>query len=111
RALAARARPDHGRDRAPGRRDGAPADARAHRTRIDCDDRAHALPPKGEPPVTANEIARLLDEPELRGEVSAVELAEALLERIEATREINAFITVTAERALADARRIDAAWV
>ena len=55
----------------------------------------------------ASEIARLLDEPQLRAEVSVVELTAALLERIEGTRGINAFITVTADRALADARRID----
>jgi aspartyl-tRNA(Asn)/glutamyl-tRNA(Gln) amidotransferase subunit A len=41
------------------------------------------------------------------GEVSPVEVAEALLGRIEAD-ETNAFITVTAERAMEDARRAEA---
>jgi aspartyl-tRNA(Asn)/glutamyl-tRNA(Gln) amidotransferase subunit A len=57
--------------------------------------------------VTADEIARLIDDPELRANVSALELTEALLARIDAAGEINAFITVTAEQARADARRVD----
>jgi len=45
-----------------------------------------------------------------RGEFSSVELTTALLERIDGPgAALNAFITVTAERALDDARRADAA--
>ena len=40
-----------------------------------------------------------------RGEISPVDLVRACLARIEARRELNAFITVTGERALDDARR------
>jgi aspartyl-tRNA(Asn)/glutamyl-tRNA(Gln) amidotransferase subunit A len=50
---------------------------------------------------------RLIDEPELRSEASAVELTQALLERIDGASEINAFITVTPDLALADAARMD----
>ena len=50
---------------------------------------------------------RLIDQPELRVEVSAVELTQAVLDRIDGAGEINAFITVTPELALADAARMD----
>jgi aspartyl-tRNA(Asn)/glutamyl-tRNA(Gln) amidotransferase subunit A len=43
------------------------------------------------------------------GEVSAVELCQAALDRIEKLSDLNAFITVTAEAALAQAREIDRA--
>jgi aspartyl-tRNA(Asn)/glutamyl-tRNA(Gln) amidotransferase subunit A len=43
-----------------------------------------------------------------KGEITAVELAEAHLEAAEAARPLNAYITVTAERALAAARESDA---
>lgn len=44
-----------------------------------------------------------------RKEASPVEIVQAALARIEARRELNAFITVTADEALADARRAEAA--
>ncbi|SFO53664.1 aspartyl-tRNA(Asn)/glutamyl-tRNA(Gln) amidotransferase subunit A [Variovorax sp. PDC80] len=44
-----------------------------------------------------------------RKEASPVEIVQAALARIEARREINAFITVTADQALAAARRAEAA--
>ncbi|WP_398493320.1 amidase [Variovorax sp.] len=44
-----------------------------------------------------------------RKEASPVEIVQAALARIEARREINAFITVTADEALAAARRAEAA--
>ena len=53
------------------------------------------------------DLMRLIDQPELRAEVSSVELTQAVLERIDGAGEINAFITVTPELALADAARMD----
>jgi aspartyl-tRNA(Asn)/glutamyl-tRNA(Gln) amidotransferase subunit A len=53
------------------------------------------------------ELTRLIDQPELRAEVSAVELTKCVLDRIDRGGEINSFITVTPELALADARRVD----
>jgi aspartyl-tRNA(Asn)/glutamyl-tRNA(Gln) amidotransferase subunit A len=50
------------------------------------------------------EVARLIR----TRAVSPVEVVTACLERIEARRELNAFITVLAERALAEARRAEA---
>ena len=57
--------------------------------------------------MNGDDVQRLVDEPERRSAVSAVELTEAMLERIAAADELRAFITVTPERALADARRAD----
>ena len=49
-------------------------------------------------------LRELVDEPERRREVPAGELVELLLARIEATAgELNAYITVTADQARADA--------
>ena len=60
--------------------------------------------------LTHDQIGRLIDNPDARGEVPAVDVAEALLARIEAFQpSINAFVTVTPELALADARRVDSA--
>src|SRR6266542_1900365 len=54
----------------------------------------------------AHELAGLY----ARGEASAVEVTEAHLERIQATDEVlHAFLTVSGEQALADARAVDAA--
>jgi hypothetical protein len=53
---------------------------------------------------------RLIDEPEARRELTATEAAELFLTRIEESCEaLNAFVTVTPELALADARRADEA--
>jgi aspartyl-tRNA(Asn)/glutamyl-tRNA(Gln) amidotransferase subunit A len=57
--------------------------------------------------VTGDELQRLIDEPASRDSISAVELAEAMLERIDAAQGLHAFITVTPELALTDARRSD----
>jgi aspartyl-tRNA(Asn)/glutamyl-tRNA(Gln) amidotransferase subunit A len=58
--------------------------------------------------MTADELRRLVDDPAARAEVSAVELAEGVLERIAALQPVtNAYITVTADLARADARRVD----
>jgi aspartyl-tRNA(Asn)/glutamyl-tRNA(Gln) amidotransferase subunit A len=60
--------------------------------------------------VTDQEFARLVDRPDERAEVSAVELAEACLERIgREQRRLGAFVTVTEELALAGARDVDTA--
>lgn len=60
--------------------------------------------------LTHDEIGRLIDEPAVRGEVSATEVAETLLARIDSCQSfINAFVSVTPELALADAQRVDAA--
>ena len=60
--------------------------------------------------LTHDQLARLIDEPAARSEVSATEVVETLFARIEALDpSINAFISVTPELALADARRVDAA--
>jgi aspartyl-tRNA(Asn)/glutamyl-tRNA(Gln) amidotransferase subunit A len=59
--------------------------------------------------MTSDELRTAIDDPEQRAEVSAVELTEAILERIEEVQPvINAFITTTPELALEDARRADA---
>jgi len=59
--------------------------------------------------VTAAELQALIDDPARRHAVSAVELVEALLARIgEVNPVLNAFITVSPDVALADARRVDA---
>ncbi len=56
--------------------------------------------------LTARELHRRL----AAGEISAAEVARACLERIDAVEpEVRAFITVTGERLLAEAERIDAA--
>src|SRR5262245_2433307 len=58
--------------------------------------------------MTPDELRTAIDDPEARAELSAVELAEACLERIEEVEPvISAFITVTPEVALEDARRAD----
>jgi aspartyl-tRNA(Asn)/glutamyl-tRNA(Gln) amidotransferase subunit A len=59
--------------------------------------------------MTSDELRTAIDDPEQRAELSAVELTEAILERIEEVQPvINAFITTTPEVALEDARRADA---
>jgi aspartyl-tRNA(Asn)/glutamyl-tRNA(Gln) amidotransferase subunit A len=58
--------------------------------------------------VTARELAELIDDPQARADVSAVELTEACLERIRREQRLGAFITVTEDLALADARHVDA---
>jgi aspartyl-tRNA(Asn)/glutamyl-tRNA(Gln) amidotransferase subunit A len=56
------------------------------------------------------DIRRVIDEPGLRREVGATELVEALLGRIEERQpQLNAFITITHERAREDAGRVDRA--
>ena len=57
--------------------------------------------------MTDDEIRALVDDPELRTGVSAVELAEAFLGRLEEAHSLNAMITVTPELALAHAREVD----
>ena len=48
----------------------------------------------------------------IAGDISSVELTEACLRRIEATEPyLNAFISVSAERAMQQARSADHAWV
>jgi aspartyl-tRNA(Asn)/glutamyl-tRNA(Gln) amidotransferase subunit A len=55
-----------------------------------------------------HELRALIDDPDRRSEVPALELAEALLARIEAVGPVvNAFISVTPEIARADAQRVD----
>jgi aspartyl-tRNA(Asn)/glutamyl-tRNA(Gln) amidotransferase subunit A len=49
----------------------------------------------------------LVDDPALRRRVSAVETARVFLERIDEQSQLNAFITLTPELALDDARRVD----
>lgn len=57
-----------------------------------------------------DELFALIDEPERRSEVSALELAEAFLERTERLNPlVNAILTVTPDVARADARRADEA--
>jgi len=58
--------------------------------------------------MNAEELQAAIDEPVRRAEISAVELTEAILARIDAQQPIvNAFITTTPELALEDARRVD----
>ena len=58
--------------------------------------------------MTNDDICALVDDASLRGEVPAVELVEALLERVDRSQpRLHALITVTAELALDDARRVD----
>jgi aspartyl-tRNA(Asn)/glutamyl-tRNA(Gln) amidotransferase subunit A len=58
--------------------------------------------------MTPDELRTAIDDPEARAELSAVELTDAFLERIEEVQPvINAFITTTPEIALEDARRAD----
>src|SRR3954454_10535608 len=58
--------------------------------------------------MTSDDLRTAIDDPERRAELSAVELTEAVLERIEEVQPvINAFITTTPELALEDARRAD----
>jgi aspartyl-tRNA(Asn)/glutamyl-tRNA(Gln) amidotransferase subunit A len=60
--------------------------------------------------MTTEDLIAVIDEPGRRKEFSALELTEALLERIDRYQpSLNAFITVTPELARADARRVDAA--
>jgi aspartyl-tRNA(Asn)/glutamyl-tRNA(Gln) amidotransferase subunit A len=60
--------------------------------------------------MTGDELRAVIDEPALRSDVSAVELASVFLDRIEAEQpRLRAFITVTPELGLADARRVDEA--
>jgi aspartyl-tRNA(Asn)/glutamyl-tRNA(Gln) amidotransferase subunit A len=55
------------------------------------------------------QLTELIDDPTKRAAIPAIELAQAFLDRIaKALPAINAFITVMAEQALSDARRIDA---
>jgi aspartyl-tRNA(Asn)/glutamyl-tRNA(Gln) amidotransferase subunit A len=57
--------------------------------------------------MTDDEIRALVDDPELRPGVPAVELAEAFLGRLEEAHSLHAMITVTPELALAQAREVD----
>lgn len=59
--------------------------------------------------MTVDEFAALVDDTQARGQISAVEVAEACLERIGRAQRLGAFITVTEELALADAQRVDTA--
>ncbi len=54
-----------------------------------------------------SDLRTLIDEPARRQEVTAVELVEAVLARIDAHRRLGAFITLTPEAALAGAREAD----
>jgi aspartyl-tRNA(Asn)/glutamyl-tRNA(Gln) amidotransferase subunit A len=58
--------------------------------------------------MTSDELRTAIDDRDARADLTAVELAEAFLARIEEVQPvINAFITVTPELALEDARRVD----
>jgi aspartyl-tRNA(Asn)/glutamyl-tRNA(Gln) amidotransferase subunit A len=58
--------------------------------------------------VTEDEVRALVDEPARRAEISAVELAELFLERLESAQpRLHAMITLTPELALEGARRAD----
>jgi aspartyl-tRNA(Asn)/glutamyl-tRNA(Gln) amidotransferase subunit A len=60
--------------------------------------------------VTDDDVRALIDAPKRRGEVSAVELAEAFLARLDAAQPLyRAMITLTPELALEQARAADAA--
>ena len=60
--------------------------------------------------MTADELRSLLDNPAQRAAVGSVELTTALLDRIGSLQDVlHAFITVVPERALEQARRVDAA--
>lgn len=64
------------------------------------------VPPVIALPETAHETARAI----ARGEASALEVTQAALDRIEARDgELNCFTSITVERALSDADRVDAA--
>lgn len=59
--------------------------------------------------MTPDELTTLVDDPAARDQVTAVELAEAALARIDASQPVlNAFISVDHDRVLADAREVDA---
>lgn len=59
--------------------------------------------------MTDEQIGALIDDPVMRTTSSALEFTQLLLERITTSqRAVNAFITVTPDLALADARRVDA---
>ena len=53
------------------------------------------------------DLRTLIDAPERRGEASALELTDAILDRIDGHRELGAYISVTAERARDAAREAD----
>jgi aspartyl-tRNA(Asn)/glutamyl-tRNA(Gln) amidotransferase subunit A len=58
--------------------------------------------------VTDDDVVALVDDPELRRDVSAVALAEVMLERVERLQpRLHTMITVTAPLALEGARRVD----
>lgn len=58
--------------------------------------------------MTEDDIRTLVDDPARRRDVTAAELADAMLERLEAAQpRLHAMITITPELALADARRAD----
>lgn len=60
--------------------------------------------------MTTEELIAAVDEPHRRAEISAIELTETLLARIERYQPaLNAFITITPELARADAVRVDEA--
>ena len=59
--------------------------------------------------MTDDDVLALIDDPARRADVAVVELAEALLARLEARAELHAMITLTPELALAQARAADAA--
>ncbi len=58
--------------------------------------------------MSAGELMRLIDDPAARAEAGAERLLELVLARIEAEQpRLNAYVTVMAEQARADARRVD----
>jgi aspartyl-tRNA(Asn)/glutamyl-tRNA(Gln) amidotransferase subunit A len=57
--------------------------------------------------MTDDDIRALIDDPALRSGVSAVELTEAFLGRLERAKALHAMITVTPELALEQAREVD----
>ena len=58
--------------------------------------------------MTDDDVRALIDDPALRGDVPAFELADALLARVEqAQPRLHAMITITSDLALTDARRAD----
>jgi aspartyl-tRNA(Asn)/glutamyl-tRNA(Gln) amidotransferase subunit A len=60
--------------------------------------------------MTTEELIAAVDEPDRRAEISALDLTESLLDRIDRYQPVlNAFITITPELARADAARVDEA--
>jgi aspartyl-tRNA(Asn)/glutamyl-tRNA(Gln) amidotransferase subunit A len=59
--------------------------------------------------MTDDDVRALIDDPALRGDISAVELTETFLGRLERADALNAMITITPELAVAQARSVDEA--